>query len=141
MNYSARAVKHDSSSCGTTFQSVGCRFGDMKETTKDYLARNILMLLDYHRWSKADLAKRSGVSSRMISYIINKERTATIEVADEIGAAFGINGWLMISPYLTIDSYKKLDSLNSNYNKASKEGRSHIDMVADREATYSTPSK
>ena len=94
--------------------------------------------MDINKWTRKQLAYKAGISSRMITYIINQERSATIEVAESIGKAFGINGWMMISPHLTIDSYKKLDRLNSNYSATTDAGRDHIDMVADREATYSS---
>lgn len=109
----------------------------MTMTTKDYLARNILMLLDINQWSKKQLAKRAGISDRMVAYLVNKERSATIDVADAIGKAFGINGWLMISPYLTPESYKSLEKLNSDFAATTREGREHIKMVAEREAAYS----
>lgn len=105
--------------------------------TKDYLARNIQMLMALNGWNKVTLAKRAGISDRMVAYLINKERAATIEVADAIGKAFGINGWLMISPHLTPESYKSMEKLNQDYASTTQQGREHIEMVADREAAYS----
>ena len=109
----------------------------MKKTTRDYLADNINMLLNYHQWSRAELARKSGVSPRMVAYIATGEKAATIEVAEKLGEAFGITGWLMISPYLSIDTYKNMEKLNSHYSQTTPEGKDHILMVAEREAIFS----
>ena len=108
----------------------------MNTSIKENLSKNIQMLLNLNSWSRKDLARKAGISSRMVTYIINQERAATIEVAESIGKAFGVNGWVMISPNLTPDSYKKIETLTQNYINTSPEGRDLIDMIADREARY-----
>lgn len=41
-----------------------------------------------HSWSFEELARRSGVSAQMLSYLERKERRATLPVIDGISRAF-----------------------------------------------------
>ena len=100
---------------------------------KNYLSTNVASLLAYTGWSKEYLAKRSGVSLRMIAYILSKERAASIEIAEAIGNAFGISVWAILNPHLEPGQQGKLEKLVKNYSNTSPKGRDYIDMVADRE--------
>lgn len=89
---------------------------------------------------KPELAKKSGVSERMIGYLLAKERTPTIEVADALAKPFDLTGWQLLIPGLHIDLAKagKLEQLVHNYSSASDKGREYIDRVSEQEAQYQT---
>lgn len=42
--------------------------------------------------NKPTLARKSGVSERMIAYILKAEKTSTIEVAQKLAKVFGLEG-------------------------------------------------
>lgn len=88
----------------------------------------------------ADLARRSGVSDRMIKYILAKERIPSIEIADSLAQPFGLSGWQLLKPNLNIRLAQegKLDRLLDNYSGLSDTARDYIDEVAERETTYTS---
>lgn len=90
-----------------------------------------------------ELARQSGVTERMIAYIIKQERTATINLTESLAKPFGLNGWHLLIPNLPVDLAKngKLAKLLSNYALASDDGRQYIDKIAEREADYKTRAK
>ena len=87
---------------------------------------------------KIELAQKSGVSDRMISYLLAQERTASIDVIDSLARVFKLTGWQLIMPGLMSDLAKsgKLERLIRNYVKSSSDGRTYIERVAEREAKY-----
>lgn len=101
--------------------------------------RNLRMLRRAFRMSSKTIAERSGVSERMVDYLISGERTPTESVAEQIGQVFGLNGWQMLFPGLTEDLARrgKLTALLEAYGAASEEGKEHIEKTAEREAKYS----
>lgn len=109
---------------------------------KETLAKNLKMLLDETGMKVPALAKASGVSERMILYILSEERTATIETANDLAAVFHLDGWSLLMPDLKADLMKngRLAKLVKNYFTASKEGREYIDHVAEKEAEYNKAS-
>lgn len=102
-------------------------------------ARNLRMLKRAFRLPVKVIAARSGISERMIGYLLTGERKPTEETAEQIGKVFGLNGWQMLYPNLTEDLARrgKLEKLLQAYGAASDEGKEHIEMVAEREAKYS----
>ena len=134
MHDSASKVKHDDAQ---NCKRIGLQFSYMTTTTRDYLSANMDMLLLFHQWTPKELSRRSNVSPRMIAYILQKEKTPSIDVVEKIGSAFGVKGWLMISPYLDLKTYKNLEKLNQNFASSSDQGKDYILMVAQREAEYS----
>lgn len=113
---------------------------DMKKrtSTPETLASNIREMMRATGMTKADVAKKSGVSERMIGYILSKERSPTVDVAEALGRAFGLSGWQMIMPDLPVQLAKNglLERLVKNYSSISEEGREYINRVAEREANY-----
>ena len=106
--------------------------------TKQAFQRNLRMLKRLYQLSSKTISDRSGVSERMVDYLLAGERTPSIEVAEQLAHAFGLTGWHMLLPHLTADLAKhdKLDQLIENYGASGADGRDHIDMVAAREAKY-----
>lgn len=101
--------------------------------------RNLRMLKRAFELSSKTIAERSGVSERMVDYLLSGERTPTVDVAEQIAQVFGLSGWQMLYPNLTQDLARrgKLEKLLEAYGAASDEGKDHIEMVALREAKYS----
>jgi transcriptional regulator with XRE-family HTH domain len=110
-----------------------------RASTRETFQRNLRMLKRLYQISSKTIAERCGVSERMVDYLLAGERTPTIEVADDLARAFGLNGWQLLLPHLTADlaRHNKLEQLLTHYGNASEDGRDHIDMVAAREAKYS----
>lgn len=107
-------------------------------STSETLVSNIREVMRATGMKKADVAKKSGVSERMIGYILAKERSPTVDVAEALGKAFGLTGWQMIMPGLPVRLAKNghLDKLVKNYSSLSEEGREYVDRVAEKEARY-----
>lgn len=104
----------------------------------DFLARNLRVLMKKNKMKAPELSERSGVSVRMIKYILSQERTPTIEVAELLANALKIKGWQLMMPDLDIDLAMsgRLDALLDRYMKSTENGREYIDRVAERESTY-----
>jgi transcriptional regulator with XRE-family HTH domain len=93
-------------------------------------------------WTQVELAKKSGVSQRMISSILSCESGCSVETADALAHAFGLTGWHLIMPNLSEDLLKSkaIQVLLESYVTASDEGRALIDAIAAREARLSKPA-
>lgn len=142
MQHIAYSVKqHSAPSCG----SNQVRLGTMKDRPKtaETLSANLRALMKEFKFSKEVLAKRSGVSDRMIGYILAAERSTTIETANDLGKAFGLNGWLLLIPGLPVELAKtgQLEKLIINYAHSSNDGRNYIEKVAEKEADYKAKVK
>lgn len=105
----------------------------MKKTQATLVA-NLKMLLALKGWSPRQLAKESGVAHRTIAYILAGDSVPSIETADALGRAFGLNGWLMIHPSLTADleRFNDLESLLEMLMKADKQDLKLLKGIAER---------
>lgn len=108
-----------------------------KPSTQETLVRNLKMLMDMCGMENKDLEKKSGVTARMIRYILAMERCPSIEVADKLASAFGLTGWQLIMPQLMgdIKHLRHIESLIDNWNKADPDGKAFIEDAAKREAS------
>ena len=104
---------------------------------KETLAANVQALMNATGTSQEALANKSGVSKRMIAYVLKKERKATVEVVESLGKAFNLASWQMLIPNLQTELAKsgKLADLVKNYSNSSEDARIYIDQVAAREAS------
>lgn len=105
------------------------------------LAINLAMLIELIPEKKKPLdwlAKKSGISKRMIQYILKCERTATVNTAEALAEPFGLTGWQLITPGLRADLVKNgcLERLIANFYRSTDEGRDYISRVAEQEAKY-----
>ena len=111
-----------------------------RPATKDTLANNLRALMDERQWNQVELSKRSGVSQRQISNILRRETGCSIEHAEALAQAFGLEGWHLIMPTLRRDlKTGAVAKLISNYAEATDAGRAAIDRVAELESHYATP--
>lgn len=111
-----------------------------RKNVSETLIKNLRVLMDDRGWKPKKLSEKSGVSPRMVAYILKGERVCSIEIAEQLANAFGLQGWeLLINdmPEHLLKS-KKLEKLYKNYAKATMEAQEYIDHIAEREAQYST---
>jgi transcriptional regulator with XRE-family HTH domain len=110
----------------------------MKQMPAQTLVHNLNMLLNKTNISISELSRRSGVTGRMIHYILNGERTPSVDIAGKLAGAFGLTGWQLIMPSLPYDLAKtgELDKLIENYSHCDTTTQSYVNQVMMREATY-----
>lgn len=108
----------------------------------EVLAKNLQMLIDETGLKIAELSRRSGVSERMIRYILDQDRTASIDIVESLAAVFKLDGWHLVMPGLKLDLARtgKLQKLIGDYSVSSSEGREYIERVAEHEARYGSES-
>lgn len=99
---------------------------------------NLKMLMERTKMTTKQIALKSGISSRMIDYILSGERGATIETAEKIANVFGLTGWQLIMPSLPYDVAKSgaLDQLIKDFSHCETVSQKYISSVAQREAIY-----
>jgi transcriptional regulator with XRE-family HTH domain len=109
--------------------------GFMRPLPKDSLVTNLRMLLAKTGMSVGELASKSGVSKRMIDYILAGERKATIPTAEKLAEPFGLSGWQLIMPNLPYELARngKLDRLIDSYEHSNDATRGYVDSVLERE--------
>ena len=109
-----------------------------RKSTVETLARNLEHLMDISGMNKPALSRKSGVSERMIAYILKGEKTSTIETAQRLAEVFGLEGWHLIMPNLPhdLEHSKRFNKLVQRYLNSSEDGKTMIDMVAERESKY-----
>lgn len=111
-----------------------------KPTPSETLASNLEMLLDLVPEKKSVdwLARRSGVSKRMIQYLLKCERTATIDTIEALAKPFHLAGWQLLISGLRADLINdgRIPKLIENFANSSNEGRLVINRIAEQEAKY-----
>lgn len=109
-----------------------------KSSTAENFANNLRLLMRLSDVNQTKLAKMSGVSQKTISNILKEEQTPTIETAQLLASAFGLEGWHLIMPNLPTDlvTSSTIESLFTSFLGASAGGREMIIKVAEREAEY-----
>ena len=112
-----------------------------KPNVTEILVENIRSLMKETKTTKPMLAKKSGVSERMIAYILAKQRTPTVDIAESLASAFGLRGWQLMVPGIKPEIAKSTDSLISRYSEMTPEGREYLDRVAEQESKYNGRSK
>lgn len=124
---------------GQIDQNNEMKTGTPKNTERNFQI-NLRTLKRLFRVSSKEIARRSGISERMVDYLLAGERSPTEETANSVGMVFGVNGWMMLYPNLTADLIKRgrLEKLIAAYGLASDEGKDLIEKIAEREAKYST---
>lgn len=106
--------------------------------TADQLSSNLSFLMALFGYKPAKMAQLSGVSPRMIAYILSGERIPTVDTADQLAKPFGLNGWQLLIPTLPddIEQLKTIGEIVANYVDSSAEGKSLISMIAERESAH-----
>lgn len=111
-----------------------------KPTPSETLAQNLQMLLELAPEKKSLdwLSRRSGVSKRMIQYLLKCERTATIDTIEALAKPFNLAGWQLLISGLRADLINNgtIPRLIENFANSSNEGRMVINRIAEQEAKY-----
>lgn len=86
--------------------------------------------------NQSELARRSGVSQRHISDIVNGLSECTDPIADALALPFGLKGWHLRLPNLKEDlvGSPAIAKLVEAYINADAAGREFLDAAAIREA-------
>lgn len=106
-------------------------------STSKTFQHNFNVLKRASRLTTAEISKQSGVSERMVKYLLSGERTPGVDMANAIGKVFGVSGWLMIHPTFKPNlEGSKLEELTEHYLSAKPDGRQIIEQIAEREAKY-----
>lgn len=138
MNSCSLDCQEQSFMLGTTFQGIVYKVHNMqtRPKTQETLAYNLFRLMESENMELETLAKKSGVSSRMIRFILKQQRVPSIEITDKLAEAFGLTGWQLIMPNLmgNLSEIKHIDSLLRDWLKADQDGRKFIESAAHREA-------
>lgn len=103
--------------------------------TRATVAANLRALLTLRDWSEHDLARKSGVSQKAINNILHRRTAASIETTEALAAAFGLKGWHLLIPRLTVEllTSSSLSNLVDDWISATPEGRDIIQRIASRE--------
>lgn len=111
---------------------------DMKrQKTKVTLLFNLARLMDMSEMGVSELSSKSGVSKRMIQFVLKGERVPSIDITDQLASAFNLTGWQLITPNL-IDGkseLKHIEKLIDDWQNSDAEGKLYIESTAKREAT------
>lgn len=113
----------------------------MNRSTTDRLIDNLNWLKDLRGDSVYDIGKRAKMSPRTVSNILAREQSkVSIEQADMLASAYGLEGWHLLLPNLPRDLVESpaIGRLVEDFISSSSDGRNMINMIAEREASYST---
>jgi len=85
------------------------------------------------------LAKRSGMPQSSIMNILSGRHSISIDKAEAIAAAYGLDGWHLLLRDLPNDlqGSPSISRLVDAYIHSNKDGRDLIDRIAERESRYS----
>lgn len=104
--------------------------------TKTILAANLRYLMKDREWDQTDLGKKSGVSQKTVSNILNEQKVPGLDTVDKLAGAFGLNLWHLILPGLIEDlqSPTSIREVYEAFRQTSDKGKQFILSVAEREA-------
>jgi len=113
-------------------------FMPKKQQPAEIFRTNLQGLITKTGMKISRLERETGVSARMIRFILDGERKPTIEVADSIARGFGLNGWQMLLPNLLKDlnCSKQLAQLVEMFIDTPDDGQDYILRVAEKESKY-----
>lgn len=116
---------------GTVVHKPGDNLCRMK--SRDIFAANLNKAINYTNISIAELARKSGVSSRHLRYILSGERGPSVDMADDIAHALGLEGYHLQMPSFDPGAIKNgnLDKIYRAYLSADDGGRKILEAQAD----------
>lgn len=105
----------------------------MNEDSK-ILSKNLRKLMDYYGDTQAILERRSGVSQKTISNMLNPgdERSPNLNNVALIAAAYKMKTWHLLIPDAPLDvlSSKSVETLINHYMYIDKEGKKSVLLVS-----------
>ncbi|MCB4811678.1 helix-turn-helix transcriptional regulator [Methylovorus menthalis] len=92
--------------------------------------------------STGEIAKKSGISKRMIDYIMEGSRGASLNTLEKIADSHGLNAWHLLLDYLNLDAARSgdLDKLVTNFSKCDKTTQAYLLHVAEHGAVPAVKS-
>jgi len=111
----------------------------MNEEAKNF-ARNLEILMNYHRDTQTSLAEKSGVSQKTISNMLNPGDDTSPNLANValIASAYKLQTWHLLLPSATVDILvnSSIEKLVANYSLANNEEREAWARVAELSSKY-----
>lgn len=112
-------------------------------TSKKILALNLDALMKSRDWSARELSRRTNgeVSDRYIGMLLEEQYNASVEVIDELAAAFGLQGWQLMVPGVPADprAARHFNNMVQSYLVADEDTQAFMEHVAERQTK--TPTK
>lgn len=108
------------------------------ETAQKILIENLNGLMRARKMKVPELAELSGVSLRMVRFVLKSERMPTIETINRLASAFQLSSWQLLMPnfHKQVDDGAALNAVLASYIDSDSKGRELIKSVAEREAEY-----
>jgi transcriptional regulator with XRE-family HTH domain len=102
------------------------------------VAANLRTLMQEREWSQTDVAKKTGVSQRQISYMLSCTTSASFETLSAVAGAFGVPGWLLMIDGLSSEllASPRIPLLVASFRDAGPDGRELVERLAEREAVH-----
>ena len=129
------ALEEGKDTARRTEYAFGMATKRQRPPTSSSVAKNLAMLMEAAGWNQSELGRRSEVSQRHISDILNGRSECTVPIASKLAAPFGLTGWHLLLPDLPKDlvASPAIAKLVSAYIHADEAGRTFMDAAAARE--------
>lgn len=110
----------------------------MDTKTRSVLGANVAALRNHDGLTQDQLAKRAGLSQRLVSGVERGEKSATVDTVDALASALRVPAWSLLlsvsDPLMLRDAAAA--KLFARYVRLPRDGREQVDRVADNEARY-----
>lgn len=104
------------------------------------IAKNLEKLMSYRRLTQVELAKKTGVSQRTISNMLNPGSVGSITTGslEKVSEYFKIEPYHLLIEDLPIEVLisSTIEKVINYYAKSSEEGRENINRIAEMAANY-----
>jgi transcriptional regulator with XRE-family HTH domain len=111
----------------------------MNEEAKNF-ARNLKLLMDHHGDTQENLERRSGVSQKTISNMLNPgdNRAPNLNKIASVAAAYKLKPWHLLLPDITLDILinSSVEKLLEIYTQIDQGSRETVLRVAENSARY-----
>jgi len=111
----------------------------LNEESKNF-ARNLRILMEHHKDTQTSLAKRSSVSQKSISNMLNLGDDTSPKLANValVAKAYNLQTWHVLLPDVPVDILlnSSIEKIVANYTHADKETREAWADVAEATAKY-----
>lgn len=103
------------------------------KTSVDTFLSNLELLISLNKLSNRVLAKKSGVSDRLIGMYRNKEAIPSMDKAEKIANALGFELWQLQTPKLDpgVIKARKLEKVLYAYIETDQEGQKVMEATAE----------
>ena len=117
----------------------------MTNNIHEILARNVKILMNHYDMTQDDIEKKTGVSQRTISNVINPGSVGSIttKTIEKIADYFGLEYWHLLIPNISIDELvsKRIEKVVVCYTQSEPAGRENIARISENEVRYSQIEK